>query len=113
MGVNPVKSQSALGLHRTLAGAMAFLADAVGFVWEITEQTGARAASPHWHQRFVPANPLKRATVKHAAPRSHQCQHGTVSGDIESHWAKQRDGRQLVNGWAETTAWFNSTWTTE
>lgn len=77
-GVNPGRPKPAWGSHGTRAGAMAFLADAVGFVWEMTEQTGARVASPYWHQRFVPTNPVKRATVKHAAPRSHHYQHGTV-----------------------------------
>lgn len=29
-----------------------FQIDAFGLVWELTEQTGARVASPYWHQRF-------------------------------------------------------------
>ena len=72
MGVNHSRSKTLSGSHRTQVGARAFLAHAVGFVWEMTEQTGARVASPYWHQRFVPANPLQRATVKHPAPHSHQ-----------------------------------------
>ncbi|KAK5892684.1 hypothetical protein CesoFtcFv8_013038 [Champsocephalus esox] len=47
--------------RRTQVGAGAFLADAVGLVWEMTEQTGARVASPNWHQCFVPTNPLQKS----------------------------------------------------
>lgn len=60
------------GSRRTRVGARAFLADAAGLVWEMTEQTRTRVASPYWHQSFVPANPLQRATVKQPAPHSHQ-----------------------------------------
>lgn len=42
---------------RTGIGAGAFLADGVGSVWEMTEQTAARVASPNWHHGFVQANP--------------------------------------------------------
>lgn len=56
--------------HRLgLAGGFQF--DAFGFVWEMTEQTRARVASPCWHQRFVRANPLQRAAVQRAEPYSH------------------------------------------
>lgn len=72
--VNPVESQSTWGSHGTVAGAIPFLAVALRLVWEMTKQTGTREASPGWHQRFVLANPLKRVTVKHAVPRSQQCQ---------------------------------------
>lgn len=41
-----------MGSYRTVIGAGGFQIDAFGLVWEMTEQTGARVASPYWHQRF-------------------------------------------------------------
>lgn len=108
-GPNPAGPQTTARSCRTRVGTRAFLADAVGFVWEMTEQTGPEwlplagtsALSTLIHSKEPQSN-----TQRHTVTRNNTAQSGGTWN--ESHWPNQGDRRQFAHQiWAQKTVWLN------